>query len=424
MNVLATLSLDRLIDALFDEPTVWVRLAAQRTDDQFRLGLLEMTAGEAPPAWQRRRWRYDSACLIASAVKGATAARWLKSRRLRLDPLRLDLGGLAEQVTAERRESWFAGLHEPLPWPSEVWRLTNRTEHAGHSWAELVADGAPAFLDFDRAASYFLGLGPNPNRNFSGSELVFRRQDRRGRIASVKVRAAELLVRIDGERLTGSTVHLGADLPGQMRAISRGHLVKLPLRDGLPAGAWVALSKGAELLDRRLLDVATPQAGVEVVIPPATRLEVLIAGGEGSGVEFKQTLPTDERRSVRAVMKTVAAFANGNGGTIVFGVADDGETIGLPAADAGPRARDRIAGWVRTWVQPLVDFETESVAVVPAKRRNVVLLTIAPGGRPPYGAGTTPADLTYYIRRGATTFRATPDVVRDLVGARSEPTTG
>jgi len=198
-----------------------------------------MTAGEAPPSWQQLRWLYDSASFVSTAVKGTTVARWFESRRLRMGPLRLDLGGLAEQVSIERRESFFAGLHEPLAWPSEVWRLTDRTEHTGHSFAELVANDAPAFLDFDRAAAYFLGLGPSPNRNFSGSELVFRHQDRRARITSVQVGTDELRVLIEGDGLAGSSVHLGANSPGEARTIRRGRssVVRFPLAVGLPPGA-------------------------------------------------------------------------------------------------------------------------------------------------------------------------------------------
>ncbi|MAM08905.1 MAG: hypothetical protein CML23_00285 [Rhizobiaceae bacterium] len=64
-------------------------------------------------------------------------------------------------------------------------------------------------------------------------------------------------------------------------------------------------------------------------------LEDMIADGENGDVEFKQTLRWDVRQgSVNkalegVIMKTIAAFANGNGGTLLIGVTDDSEVSGL-----------------------------------------------------------------------------------------------
>jgi serine/threonine protein kinase len=64
-------------------------------------------------------------------------------------------------------------------------------------------------------------------------------------------------------------------------------------------------------------------------------LELLIAGGESASLEFKQTLRWDtklQKRNMellRASMKTVCAFLNTGGGTLLIGVADTGEPKGL-----------------------------------------------------------------------------------------------
>jgi serine/threonine protein kinase len=64
-------------------------------------------------------------------------------------------------------------------------------------------------------------------------------------------------------------------------------------------------------------------------------LELLIAGGESASLEFKQTMRWDtrmHRRSpevLKASMKTVCAFVNSGGGTLLIGVADDGRPTGL-----------------------------------------------------------------------------------------------
>ncbi|WP_282123613.1 GmrSD restriction endonuclease domain-containing protein [Algibacter mikhailovii] len=61
----------------------------------------------------------------------------------------------------------------------------------------------------------------------------------------------------------------------------------------------------------------------------------LILEGENSQVEFKTTMRYDMRQNIvnkkleEVIMKTLAAFANGQGGTLIMGVTDDLEIIGL-----------------------------------------------------------------------------------------------
>ena len=64
-------------------------------------------------------------------------------------------------------------------------------------------------------------------------------------------------------------------------------------------------------------------------------LELLIARGETASLEFKQTMRWDvnlQKRNpdlLRACMKTVSAFLNSGGGTLMIGVANTGQPTGL-----------------------------------------------------------------------------------------------
>lgn len=64
-------------------------------------------------------------------------------------------------------------------------------------------------------------------------------------------------------------------------------------------------------------------------------IEEMIAEGESDELEFKSTLRWDLREGKtnkkleEVIQKTVAAFANSDGGTLLIGVADDGEILGL-----------------------------------------------------------------------------------------------
>ncbi len=62
---------------------------------------------------------------------------------------------------------------------------------------------------------------------------------------------------------------------------------------------------------------------------------VLIAQGEGEKLEFKETLDADSKTGEKntgvllSSLKTIAAFLNTRGGTLIMGVSDSGEIIGL-----------------------------------------------------------------------------------------------
>lgn len=83
--------------------------------------------------------------------------------------------------------------------------------------------------------------------------------------------------------------------------------------------AWEALTLGEP-------DLAGAQ-------PPS--VAELLAGGESDAVEFKATLRTNlhtgqvDDKMHLAALKTIAGFLNANGGTLLIGVTDDGEVLGL-----------------------------------------------------------------------------------------------
>lgn len=76
-------------------------------------------------------------------------------------------------------------------------------------------------------------------------------------------------------------------------------------------------------------------------------IEDLIAEGESDELEFKSTLRWDIKEAKanpkleEVVAKTVAAFANSNGGSLLIGVADTGEILGLASDYASLKEGDR-----------------------------------------------------------------------------------
>jgi predicted HTH transcriptional regulator len=164
-------------------------------------------------------------------------------------------------------------------------------------------------------------------------------------------------------------------------------------------------------------------AGVDVEIPedPEIEIQALLARGEGQQIEFKRQPPDDTVESKRTVFKTVAAFANGSGGSIVFGIDSDEATVrGLEGIDP-KQERDRLAQLARSIVVPAPVIEVRQYEL---DSKLLLVLSVEPGPNPPYGItlpGRSGKPVEFYVRRDATTFPAKPDEIRTTVLASAPP---
>lgn len=158
-------------------------------------------------------------------------------------------------------------------------------------------------------------------------------------------------------------------------------------------------------------------AGVDVEVPddPESQILALLSQGEGQRVEFKRQLPGESPESKRTVFKTVAAFANGYGGSVVFGVESDEATVcGLGNIDPVAE-RDRLAQLARSIVTPAPEVEAR---VYEHDGKMLLVLTVSRGSSPPYGIsvpGRQGKPVEFYVRRDATTFPARADELRGAV---------
>jgi hypothetical protein len=413
-NTTMSSPVDEIADLLRAQPRVSVRLAARRNDHGWQLAVLEIITGAPPPAWRAHVWRYDTAAFIAARPAGRSVARWLTSKKIRIASLTMALDA-EPSASYERRDSNSQSIFQTLAWPTREWTLHLTDNPIQDAQQELVAAGMPAFINFDQAAAAHFQPPKRLNRNFSGRQAIIRHQDERARLEHVLIRPTEILATVSGTRLRGMTVTIGGyDGPRRVLA-ARTRKVRLPLPEGITPGAWLALHHDNELIDRRILDPNWGATGVDIEVAPETRVEALINGGECDTVEFKREIPPQPQR----LMRTIAAFANGGGGTMLLGVQDDGEILGLKVKDARAAA-DRLTNLITDTARPLPDFRAETIK---AAGRWIIALTVEPGPQPPYGVGGDNRDTRYYIRRAATTFPASPEDLRALIQAR-EPQPG
>lgn len=98
----------------------------------------------------------------------------------------------------------------------------------------------------------------------------------------------------------------------------------------------------------------------------------LIADGESDRVEFKETARWNIRegkkdaRMEHVVAKTVAAFLNADGGTLLIGVTDQGETVGLQRDFSTLREpdADRFELWLRDMLQTSLGKNAAALPVI------------------------------------------------------------
>jgi hypothetical protein len=354
---------------------------------------------------------------MSARGEGKEIGAWLRAEEAVLGGFRVTLPSVPDSIQWEAKASRSPSAFEPLPWPHRTYGVAWNPLKDPPGSGTLVGPEAPSFVQFAYAAGNFFGL-PGALGGTGGQGQLFRLQDRSGRISSVRVGPTDVEVALEGERLPGSVIELASERPGSSILLgNEGHeVVRFPLPEGLPRGAWMVLKREGRWLDRKFLNwpnAADP--GVEHEVEDRDRLATLIAAGEGPNIEFKRELP--RTRGERNFLRTVAAFANGEGGSILFGVADDGEVVGIEGGDVGRQTRDTITDLVRSQVTPLPPFKVETYPIDAKQDRLIVVLAIGQGPLPPYGFD--PAKPVYYVRRGATTFPASSDQIRAL--ARSRP---
>lgn len=134
--------------------------------------------------------------------------------------------------------------------------------------------------------------------------------------------------------------NFGATEDQAIQAVSRAlgfKATSAQLREVIAAVLRLNLEAGVLQRRESLID-AGPNAPAQRADPPRpSPLEAEIAGGEHGRLEFKETLRWDVRQEKinkkleDVVVKTIAAFANMEGGVLLIGVKDDGTATGLEA---------------------------------------------------------------------------------------------
>lgn len=133
-------------------------------------------------------------------------------------------------------------------------------------------------------------------------------------------------------------------------------------------------------------------------------LKTLLSKHEGKTLEFKRDLS-----SPRPAMRTLCAFANTAGGTMLVGVEDgtrDVVGVGDPLA-----LEERLCSLVADSIVPLLSPEIE---ILSWRTATVLAVTVHPSQNRPHHVKAEGAGKGVYVRVGSTNRRADPALVAEM----------
>ncbi|MCX4745197.1 ATP-binding protein [Kitasatospora sp. NBC_01287] len=416
-----------------DSRDACVRLLALRRGERWVLNRCWALVGAEPPGWGESMWMYEHYAFVAARTAASDLALMFSvdaCPSVVVGPLTFWTPGAHPTAIAERRPGYSRLDRLQLPFPVAEYTVSaadpeNRQLPPAHlPSGMLVGEGeTPSFPDIAWACRAFFDgdFSLTGNRDAMADLAVVRVAEQGAQLGGVHITATELKVAVEGDDVHGTDLELYGVEQRRVERLDGPSVVVIPLPSGLPSHAWLWLKRGTVWLDYRSLDPTSAWtgglqgAGVEIDRPvdPVATVEALIASGEGPQLEFKEMLPTKENRRT---LKTVAAFANGDGGAIVFGIHRDEVTLpGLSEDKPSTQMRDELTNLVRSSVQPTPDFDIKEYR---PGNKLVFVLEVQPGQNGPYGL-VNPRERDkqpeYFVRRGANTYPAQPGELRAIV---------
>jgi predicted HTH transcriptional regulator len=150
---------------------------------------------------------------------------------------------------------------------------------------------------------------------------------------------------------------------------------------------------------------------------PVAEVTAFAAQGESQRMEYKATLPpaggattSKEQAAKRTALKDIVAFANSGGGTVLYGVTDDGVIVGLEGT-AG-KERDRLSEFIRHRVSPTLPH---TITPHDVDGKLVLVLDVRPNATTLYSLLIDANRPEYFIRRDGTSYPARADEISAIV---------
>jgi hypothetical protein len=378
-----------------------------------RVVALQATIGLRPAGWRELTWRYEQCTFVSVAVTCRRLGQWLKGgeRTIALGDARATIAFTPNAQYTRTHIPSLARYHDmQLAWPSFFHEpsIASSANFNAPSGNLVGAGDTPSFPAFSAAFNAFfydqwaVTGSSNPDLTRARIHVV----DNRARIQRIRLRPGSVEVWLSGRALTDTVVELNSAEHRSTLKVTRQHLV-FPHADGLLSDAWIWVKAGQDWLDLRPLSawggVVSPDIEMDFPRDVSAELDQLATRGEGPFLEYKQQLPeTNDQK--RKVFKTAVAFANGSGGTLLFGIEDETQRIkgitGNPVDE-----RRRLTDFVRDLIAPSPRFTVDAADV---RGHQLLALHIQPGDGTIHALRVAHNKPEYYVRRDASTYYAQP----------------
>jgi ATP-dependent DNA helicase RecG len=133
-------------------------------------------------------------------------------------------------------------------------------------------------------------------------------------------------------------------------------------------------------------------------------ITTLLKRPESKTLEFKRDLSSPD-----GVLRTIVAFANSAGGTLVIGVTDSTrDVIGVPDIAS---VEERLASIVADGISPML---VPDVSVVPWRDRELLVVEVHPSPSRPHHLSSIGLEAGVLVRLGSTNRRADPELVAEI----------
>jgi hypothetical protein len=351
---------------------------------------------------------YGYVAFIAGVLSGTQVASWLMNKHGEIDGYSFQYA--IQQDISQYTTYWTQHpsnantLFPKIPFPFTRYELPQSSIAWGFPSGLLVNDSGPFFPSVQQAIAQLIYEVTDPSQLGATSQTFsVRFVHDEACIRHIEISPLLLSIEIDGTDLAGTRCQVSG--PPELHfetGINNPQQVDCPLPQGMPPEVWVVLARGNQWLDyayinQRWSPFRRLPGNVTFTSPDIpTQIQELIAQGEGPTIEFKRRISDDGGTAI----KTIAAFANSEGGVILLGVDDkSNEIVGIP--ESVDRTKNSVTDLIRRKVipEPHIRFEH---AIFDTK--TVVAVYIEKGGSPPYGIN--PEKPEFYVRRGASTFPA------------------
>ncbi|MBW8310086.1 MAG: helix-turn-helix domain-containing protein [Candidatus Paracaedibacteraceae bacterium] len=132
-------------------------------------------------------------------------------------------------------------------------------------------------------------------------------------------------------------------------------------------------------------------------------IEQILFAPEGKTLEFKEN-----SSATKNIIKTLIAFSNTAGGSLIIGVKDDKSIIGI---EDPLKEVERIASLIDDSIAPKI---APNIEIISYRNKSILLIQVYPGSNKPYQIKNSPQDMGVYYRVGSTNREADLAIIGEL----------